>query len=217
MTFMYLLACLQCFGGTMLFAKNLISLLNSAYTSRRFQPNTQLGKQLMGALKQQHTHETQLLKAQSASFDASSQRLTEQNITSRILIKRREMEASSSRDETSNSAKRSRKEVGVEVAEGKSSADFESSHFIGRSMLANLGWKEGSALGTGRGSCQGLIEVTKKSSNSGLGRKDEEGGVCAGGGGPRRGPRCVNWEKAQSRYNKIDNEVQQVWHNNVNK
>ena len=130
----------------------------------RFQPNQNLGKQLVGAMKQQQMFESRQLKAQSASLDLLGQRQTEENISSRVLKKRQELESSSEAktnsetERVSGSQKRVRPDKDQLSSSSSSSSflseDFNSSSFIGRSMLANLGWKEGSALGKTQGSHQ---------------------------------------------------------------
>jgi hypothetical protein len=168
----------------------------------RFQPNQQLGKQLIGALQQQQMLASRQLKAQSISQDIASQFQIEQNISSRVLQKRQELE----REEENTAQKRPREDDSGQA----SSADFESSSFVGRSMLANLGWKEGSALGKRGGAAQGLISVSKKTSKSGLGRPVGESDTkyCGSSSSSCSSSSSSGdvWEKAQSRYNKIVKE-----------
>jgi hypothetical protein len=116
------------------------------------------------AMKQQQKLESHMKKSQYASLDVQSQRQTEQNVSSRVLMKRHELESLEGSGEELNKNKKLK-------AQQESSLDFESSSFIGRSMLANLGWKEGSGLGKSGGSskAQTLIEVTQKTNTSGLG------------------------------------------------
>lgn len=190
------------------------------------------------------------MKVQSASLDVLSQRQTEQNISSRILMKRQELENTEHKTETdaevASSQKRLRRDHDQQPSSTStsslSSQDFESSSFIGRSMLANLGWKEGSALGKtqsqihgedhGEGVCEGgaaahpsrpqsVIEVVQKTNTSGLGSREVGGGdgrdCCTHrknknhksskeGSGKGGSSRIDNWERAQSRYEKICKE-----------
>lgn len=184
--------------------------LSLHFCDDRFRPNQQLGEQLVGALKQQQLYESKQLKARGASRAVLTQWQTEQNVSSRILAKQLELGGSvaGSAQCTSSSGAGGRAETTLSSCSSTStSLDFESTSFVGRTMLTSLGWKEGSALGKAGGAAKSLVSVPKRSSTSGLGAKD-----CRSGSG--QGQECRNyegdvWKKTQARYNNIANNSQE--------
>ncbi len=130
----------------------------------RFQPNQNFGKQLVVAVELQHALDLRKSKALGQSIDEASQLQTSQNISSRILKKRRELEETLASQSVEEINKKSKTEESI---------DFDSVSFIGRTMLNKLGWKPGSALGRSGGSALGPVEVEKRTGNSGVGSRAE--------------------------------------------
>jgi hypothetical protein len=167
------------------------------FKKHRFQPNQQLGQQLVNALKQKQTHESRQRKCQVLSQTAQSQRQMQNNIASRILMKRREVELSESEN---NDEENHYKRMKSEKEAQNYSADFDSAGFIGRSMLTNLGWKEGTALGTSGGEATELIDVSRRNSTSGLGSTAKSVETSR----TQRVRQESVWEQAQHRYKKLE-------------
>lgn len=121
-------------------------------------------------------------KAQWELTSTLRRRQIEQNISDRIEAKQHSI--------TADQRLHKKQKVAGE------SNDFESSGFVGRSMLANLGWDGKSALGQKGGEANKPVAVTKRIGKGGLGSQTIE----AHSFEPSQHFRANIWEKTQSRY-----------------